>query len=275
MNLFVRQIIFAFVGLLCHSIPLDAYENFLPGSRFLALSECGTAIPDVWSVSQNQAGLTYLSHPAFALSSEHRYLMKELTVHSLAIAYPQHFGTFGTSINYYGFTKYHELKTGLAYALPLGQKLSVGIMLSYFSSFIEGASKNLNRITGEIGIMSNPIPLLTIGLHIFNPLPENTRKGQDATLPTTLRFGIAYKIRSIVTIATETQTGTSQKNDYKFGIEFYPITNLALELGLNTMPARLSCGINYLFKHFNFGIAFANHQILGTTTTVDLSYSIY
>jgi len=246
-----------------------ANENYLSGSRQAAMSDCGVAIPDLWSVSHNQAGLAYIKTAEIGLYHDNRFMMKELSFSSLAAVIPAKPGTFGFNFNYFGFSKYHESKIGIAYSHKLGERIAAGIQLDYFSTFIYGANDNFQKITFELGLLSNPSKNLMVGFHTFNPLPGKTLHNSLAVLPSTASLGISYIFYEKVLLAIETFKEFSENIIVRTGIEYEPVRQIAFRFGISTGPSAYSFGMGYKSKKIRAGIAFTANQVLGVTPHID------
>ena len=248
----------------------NGIENYPAGSRFIGMADCGVAIPDLWSISHNQAGIAYIEKPTFGLYHEQRFMIKELSLSSIATIIPVSYGCFGAQLNYFGYSKYHELKAGLAYAKKLGKRFSAGIQLNYFSTFIPSSENQFKRINFELGLMFLPYDNFTVGFHVFNPIADRKTETTEINIPTQAQFGIAYNIRKILTIAAQTEAGYANQPIYSLGMEYLPVSVLALRLGLSSGSTNYSFGIGYINKHFQTNIAFSNHSILGVTPHFDV-----
>jgi hypothetical protein len=229
------------------------------------MSGCGVSIPDNWSVSYNQAGLAYLVTPTVSIYHENRFLMKELGESAFSGILPLKLGTFGFSYNYFGFSLYHEGKLGLSYGKKLGNNFAAGLQLDYFSSYISGSDNHIPRITFELGLMSFPIENLAVGVHIFNPFPENPGIGNDVQLPSSFELGLAYTLQNKIILAAESAKDFSQDLIFKFGIEYLPVSQLALRMGFSSDPSQYSFGVGYHTKRFWTSLAFSNQLVLGFT----------
>jgi hypothetical protein len=267
---FISKIVLLFSIWLFASFYACAIDNYYSGSRFAAMANCGVSIPDIWSVSRNQAGIAFINKSAISFYYEQRFAVKELSLSSLAVAIPVRFGCFGTQLNYFGYSKYHELKAGLSYGKLLGKKIAAGIQLNYFSSFIPISEKQLQYINFELGIMYAPYENFTVGFHVFNPIPEKQYSLNTENIPTQACLGMSYNIRKIVTIATETEAGYDNEAIYRLGIEYIPVQLFALRLGISSGTTNYSFGFGYNSKRFQTNIAFSNNTFLGFTPHFDV-----
>ena len=250
---------------------LFCIDNYLVGSRFGAMANCGVAIPDIWSVSHNQAGLGLIDKTQVGIFHEQEFLVKELSLSSLAAILPIKSGTFGLQLNYFGYTKYHEMKLGIGFGKKLGSKISVGVQLDYFSTFLPAAYSKQQSITVEVGLLSQPVEKLNLGFQIFNPVPKKSKLHVEQQLPTNARLGLAYDLRKIVLLSAETEFSNSEPTVFRAGIEYLIIPSLALRMGISNQETPLSFGLGYNTKKLNFNLAFTNHQQLGLTPLFDFA----
>jgi len=255
-----------------HSI--RSAENYLPGSRFAAMANASVMIPDIWSVSHNQAGLAYLQKINISFHYENRFIVPEYGLKAVAASIPTKPGSFGFSFNYFGYSKYHETKTGLAYSKLFGNKFSAGVQINYHTVFISENYGKSYAISVEGGFMYQPVENLFIGAHIFNPSRSkyNTLDG-DEYLPVSFRFGVGYNLVNRVMLALETQKEINFPAIWKLGIEFEALENLYLRGGLNSYPTGGSFGIGYEIVGLRADLAFSFHPQLGFTPHVTFIYA--
>jgi len=249
---------------------LCGYENFLSGSRSASLSECSVSSIDLWSVSNNQAGLAFLENPSVGIYHETKFLLKELSFNSVGAVIPVKPGTFGFNYNYFGYSKYHESKAGLSFGRKLGKKFSAGLQLDYFSTFITNSENHFPKITFELGILSFPVTNLAVGFQVLNPIPEKTENNTEITLPSIMRLGLTYTLHEKILLAVETSKDFSKNLILKAGIEYLPVKFFSLRMGIGSGPSQYSFGIGYSSKVFLLGIAFTNHPQLGITPHLDI-----
>ncbi len=237
------------------------------------LSNCGVSIPDVWSISHNQAGLAFISTTSIAIDHQQRFMLKETGLNNIAFILPAHKSSFGLHVTYFGFSKYHENKFGLAYAIKLCQNIAVGVQLDYFNSFIISSENPVKQITFETGIMAQPLENLFIGLHVFNPLPEKWNQYKESAIPLIARFGASYLIENTLLFALESQFNSTEKTIFKLGAEYSPLKKIALRMGISSGENQYSFGLGYSWKKFRSGFSYIRHQILGTTPSIDIIYA--
>ncbi len=227
-----------------------------------------------WSNFDNQAGLTELKGISAGLYFSNAFHLPELGTKAFALASPLgKMSGIGLNYTYFGYELYNESKFGLAYAMKLGKKFSAGIQLDWFSTRFGGEYGHTGTPVGEIGILSNPIENLYIGAHVFNPwFAELTTTGNEKA-PTVFRLGVGYNFSDKVLFTIETQKDIDLPVVFKSGIEYNPFKGIFFRIGASSNPTLLSFGAGYRLKNIQIDFAYSNHQTLGYTTQIGLSYT--
>lgn len=242
------------------------------GARQGSLGGTGLTICDVWSIYHNQAGLAYLKEPSVGFFYENRFL-NSIGEQAFAFVMPTgKSGVFGVNINYLSVQPYSNMKTGLAYALALSPKFSVGMQLDYFHSQYGDIYNKTNDFLPEIGMLAKPTEKLFIGAHIFNPWAIKSNRNDIADLPTIFRIGIGYKIAENVWTTIETEKDMDYKPRYRFGLEYFYSEKVFFRIGVASNPNNLTFGLGYQFGKFRADIGFYTHPELGITPQVSLNY---
>lgn len=247
--------------------------NYPVGARSAAMANTSVMISDIWSIHHNQAGLAYLENPIIGFHHETKFLTREFSLQSMAFALPTKSGVFGASLSYFGYTKYNESKVGLAYAHKLGDKISAGIQLNYMNTHVAGLYEDKGAAVAEIGIRTEPIENLFIGVHLFNPTRAKIDKYTNEYIPTIFRFGGGYHFPEKAFIGVETEKSTDQKPIFKAGIEYKLIKDLYLRTGISSNPTQNTFGLGYKRGRLSVDIAFSTHQILGITPHFSINYT--
>ena len=259
--------------LLVYSTTARATYYYESGARFSGMSNAAVAIPDLWSVSQNQAGLAYLTDVSGGIHHERRYLVNELGMSSLALTIPHNAATIGMQLNYFGYDKYHETKAGLAVAKKFYNKFAIGVQIDYFSTYTYGLQA-LNRITFESGIMADVAEDVRLGFTVFNPLPSINLNSQINELPTLLRLGAAYTFQEKGILSAEVEHEVNYQTILKAGLEYGLSDNFKVRTGFSTGTTQFSFGGGYCMGRLKVDMAFAMQQILGLTPYFTVSYKL-
>jgi len=243
-------------------------------ARENGMSGASVCFSDVWSQYSNQAGLSNVKNMSIGLSYQNAFFVKELSTNSVAFALPTKSGTFGLNYYYFGYSKYNENKIALAYGKSLGKKISVGIQLDYFITHIEGEFGTIGIPAGEIGILSNPIENLYIGVHVFNIWNAHINSNDETYLPVIFKLGASYKLYDKALLSVEFEKDIDYPVVVKTGIEFEVIDNLFFRAGVSAKPVLFSFGLGYAFKSFKLDIAFTKHEVLDYSPSISLRYFI-
>jgi len=269
----VLKLAFLIALLLAGPVVSGSHDNYPLGSRFAAMRNASVMLPDLWSVSHNQAGLGWIKNLSVGFHHENKFIIPEYALQSLALAVPTRPGTIGLNYSYFGYSKYHESKIGLSFGRAFGEFFAAGIQLDYLNTFIAEEYGNQGTLAIEGGIIGKPLDFLYIGAHVFNPTRTTISNYDDEPVPTIIRVGIGVQLFEMVFLGIETEKELDHKPINKAGIEFEPVNNLFLRAGISANPTQSSFGIGYALKGFRADIAFTVHQQLGLTPHFTLIYA--
>ncbi len=244
---------------------LKSQDNFPVGSRAAALANAVVMDTGIWAVSHSQASLGEYRSLTIGFHHENKYLIKEYSLHSLALSVPVKRGTIGFVYSYFGYPKYNQNKIGFAFGKSFGEKISAGIQLNYHYVYIEGEYESLHALTVEGGIQYKPINTIRIGVHLFNPSQSKLLPTRTDTLVTTLRTGISYSPIEKLWMAVETEKSLSYHLRIKSGIEYEVTKGLFLRTGILTHPVQNTFGLGFQIGRINADVAFSHSQTLGFT----------
>jgi len=268
----MRKLIFICIIFLSHSLSAQYGATHTLGGRSNGVGNASVGFSGINSIFNNQAGLADLDKMGFLISTEQRFLLSELNSFGGGFALPTKSGTFGLSIHYFGFEQYNESKIGLSYARKLMEKLSVGVQFDMLRTQItEYGSSNL--FTFEVGLQSELIENLLIGIHLYNPVKLEII--EDEFLPTVLRAGATYKASKKLLLHTELEKDLDFPFIFKAGVEYELVQNFWMRVGVNTNPTSLSFGLGYKMKNgLAFDLASNYHQDLGFTPGIGILFEM-
>ncbi len=256
--------VFSFIFLQWFTLQASG-DNFHTGARAGALSNASVTLSDVFSTTNNQAGLGFLRQYSIGIYSDRRFVNASINNFNLAVAVPvKRTGTFGLSATYFGYKAYNETKIGLSYARQFGGKVSFGVQFDYLrTAILENGSRNF--FTFELGLIYRPLKVLSLGAHLYNPIPYKVEKEYGERLPTIVKFGIGYEPSPKVLLLAEYEQDIYYKPQFKAGIEYRPIKYLDIRAGVHTTPFSASLGVGVNVKGVNIDLASAWHPVVGFT----------
>ncbi len=248
-------------------------ENNPLGARSSGMGNASVSLNDVWSAHHNQAGLGFVRDISAGAYYENRFLLKEISIKGGVAALPIKGGTFGLCISNFGYSLYSENKYSLSFAKTFGDKLSAGIAMDYLSTKIAEGYGSKGVLAAEFGIQAKPLKGLTIGAHVFNPTRSKLSDYNDERLPTIIRFGGDYNFSDKVTLAAETEKDMAKKAIFKAGLEYKPVKELYLRVGVGTNPTLTSFGFGINLKNLKIDVSGNYHQTLGISPQLGLTYT--
>jgi len=244
----------------------------MPGGRAAALGRASVAIPGVWSVFTNQAGLIWEQGWQAGLFAENRFLMKELCYEAVALNWSGRPGAFGLSISYHGFQLYNEFKAGITYARKFGKRFSTGVQINYLKIQIAEGYGSKGAISCEIGMMYKPDRSWTIGIQICNPIPVNLSGPPDERLPILFRLGAGYNIAGKVLILVEGEKEVEHPVGLKSGLEVRLTRSVSGRVGILTDPFMVTGGMGFSIGRLVVDIATGYHMTLGFSPSISIGY---
>jgi len=251
---------------------LYSQNGFLPttGARGIAMGNTGLCFTDIHSAYANPAGLAFLKQFESNISAESRFSISELQNFSAAAAYPFNSGTFALSLNHFGFELYKEQRFGLAYGRKLFPNLSIGGQFLVLNTSIPEYG-NKSNFTFELGAISQLLPHLKLGLHLYSPV--RIKVLDDEYLPSIFSLGLSYDASSKLLVNLELEKQLDYELRLKGGIEYRIIEELALRTGLITNPFSSTFGAGYYLKSgLSIDLASSWHEYLGLSPAIGISF---
>lgn len=208
------------------------------------------------------------------INYEERFGMSPLSTKSVAVLYPSRLGVLGVGMDYFGYSLYHEMKFGLAYARNITPNLRAGLKLDFFQTAFGDHYGSDDNVTFELGLQYDLVKGLTLGAYVFNPIPESKSKEVYFRLPLIYRVGMAYRFSKNLLVTVETE----KNSDLSFfqvraGVEYAILDRYFFRMGLGTRQEVFTTGFGYKMKGLSFDLAAVVHETLGISPQVSLIYS--
>jgi len=265
-----RLLIFHYSTALCFLLSTQAAvasDNSPLGSRSWGMGNASVSLSDVWSTQNNQAGLGFLKRTEIGTYYQNQFYTKELGTSAFSFATPTKHGTFGVCLSNFGFLLFNQTKIGFAFGKSFGEKIAAGIMLDYLETSIAEYGKR-SSLVAEAGIQTKPTKDLTIGIHLFNISRTKQANYNNERMATILRLGTDYKFSKKVLLEKDVE----KKAISKIGLEYQPINNFFLRLGVSSNPALSNFGIGFKLKQIQLDLSSSYHSTLGISSQIGLKY---
>jgi len=225
-----------------------------------------------WSSFHNQASLANNKSFSAGFNYENRFGIGELGTSTAGMTIPAGKATIGAIYSHFGYTDFKRDLTGLACGLKLSDKLSAGVQADYFTERTPGEYNNNQFITCEVGLLLSPSENISIGIHLFNPVPNSIRK---TSVPSILRTGLGTSLGESLFAGVEAEMSAGENLILRTGLDYEASKNLWIRGGFCTENNSFSFGLGYLTKIVMIDLGFRTHDKLGVTSSASLIFKIH
>jgi hypothetical protein len=224
-----------------------------------------------WSSFHNQALLAYNKSFTTGLNYENRFNLLELGTRTAGLTIPAGKTSLGIIYSHFGYSDFKRSMFGLACGMPLGENLSAGVQIDYFLENASGDYENHHAATCEAGIYFRPSEKVSVGVHIFNPVPNSLRK---TIMPSSIRAGAGIELSKVLFAGAEAEMSSGEKLIIRTGFEYEVLKKLSLRGGFSSENTSFTFGLGYLLKSLRIDLSFASHEKLGITSNASLVFTI-
>ncbi|MCL2041160.1 MAG: hypothetical protein FWG84_03850 [Bacteroidales bacterium] len=242
------------------------------GARQAGLGGASVGVSDLWSASNNQAGMAFFQLPAAGVYFTNAYFLEQLSTKSIVATMPIKSGAFGVTANYFGHAYHNEINAGLSYAQRFGKSFAAAVQLDYLHFGQGGYNdlKNKDNVSFELSIMGQVTKNLSVGAHVFNPV--GVKYNDYAIIPACYRVGLGWFPVKEVLIAAEVEMQTNEKENIKLGVEYTPLKIISIRTGFSSAPQLWDFGVGLNLKDFSLDLTPTWDMTLGWSTHVSVSY---
>ncbi len=258
--------------LILGAFPVAGQDFAAPvGARAAGMSSAAVSLTDVWSITNNIAGIAKLEKPVIGAIAETRFGLQAFTTVGLAGIYPvKGAGVIGTEISRFGDKIYNEQQIGVGYAHKIGP-VQLGLKANFLQLHInELGSKR--TVAFSFGGQSEIIPKLTFGAHIYNLNQATIADYAEERLPTIMKAGLGYQLTEKLLLCLETEKNINLPADIKGGIEYNLVPKLALRTGFSTATQSVSGGVGFTAKALQIDFGLGSYSTLGLRNQLSVSY---
>jgi hypothetical protein len=217
-----------------------------------------------FTAMHNQAALAQLSAFTAGAYTERRFMLKALSLYSLALAVPVPSGAFGLSLQHFGFAAFNWQKLGFAYGRSLGTKVSIGLQADYLAISMQQYGR-AGTLTFEAGCLLHITPQLHAGFHVFNPPARQLDKSGQQDLPVVYTAGAGYEMSAAFLLSAEVIRETNRPVTTRLMSEYRVVPELSLQLGLSTDPQLSGAGASFSWQGLRICVFGNYHPQLGLT----------
>lgn len=227
---------------------------------------------DVFSFCVNQASLSEAKNTVAGIFSERRFMLKELTIYSAAIAKPMLSGGMAITADFTGNKDYSQTKIGLAYGRALGEKLALGIQFNYNRMHISGYG-NAGSVDVEIGSILHLTEKLHAGWHVYNPFVTKAGHYSTERFPSVYTIGLGYEVTEQLLINTVVEKEENRPVKVNVAMHYALMKQFFLRGGIASAEGLSFIGAGISWKNFRTDAFASWHPRLGFSPSLLLVFT--
>jgi hypothetical protein len=261
-----------FISILLALAPVVLHGQVTAGARSASLAGASASLDDEWSVLNNQAGMAFLNTVHAGVFYESRFLVPGLGDKGLGVTAPVGRGAFGLSFRSFGFNLYSDSRAGLAYAIKLDEKLSIGVQANFHRIRIAEGYGTAQAVTIEGGAIYRMTDRLTIAAHLFNPTRSQIADFNEERMVSVLKGGASYLFGNKVRLLSEIRKPSDRKPAIVAGVEYQVVETFSVRIGAGSNPGLTSFGLGWQIQSWRIDASSSYHAILGFSPQISLAY---
>ncbi len=249
-------------------------QDMAIGARSAGLAGISGLSGDIWALAGNPAQLAYVPVIMFATSLENRYLLKETGRYALGAALPAGGGAIGGGALFSGYHHFREYSVMLAFGRSFGERFAAGVGLIYRMQK-QGQERPPLHLAGFYAgtavALTNGV---TLDFSVHNPFGFYIRSEPYASLPGSIRVGIAYRYSPELLMAAELYKSTESPPVFRAGAELTFRDRFFLRGGISLLPAEYALGAGFRHRSLRIELSSAYHHYLGYMPAISIQYDL-
>ena len=242
-----------------HTLFLEAYNSPVACSRDA----------DATSFLINPAALPQSKQASVVSYSEQKFLLKELSGGSVALAFPAAGGGIGIALGVTGYSSYNNAQVGLAYGRALDKRINLGVQINYHLVHTAGYG-NSSAAGFELGCIIHATDQLFAGIRVSNPLGGRYGRSADDKLPASYTMAVGFEASENLILYMHTKKVENQPVDILFALQYDFVRQFFVRAGTTTVSNTLFAGVGLGWKNFRLDLIGNYHLRLGATPALQL-----
>ena len=245
------------------SLRASVYPYPGAGARAAGLGYAFTGIRGDWgAIFFNPAGIGGLDGPAVGVYVEQRFLLRELTYGALGGIYPLgETQAVGIELRSFGFEAFRQNQVGVAYAITLLDRLSLGLKAKYAQvSLPRYGAAGVLLIDAGLHLQINPQLSLGFAGTNLNRARIRTALGGMETAPTAVQVGLSYRPTEELLLTAEVIKEEAFAPSFRGGLSYQVAAPLSLRIGVGSDPLLLGAGIGIRWQGLELDFAYTLTQ---------------
>ena len=260
--------------LLCCVVTTEASDFYFPaGANSGGLAHASVGDLNFWSAINNPAASSFLSQVEIGVNYESRFNLDELSVKTIALAYPNRFGTITSSFQYFGYEVYNEFRYALGFARKFGSNLGASVQFCALGSRINPEIPTLYAFTFDASVYAKLSETLGLGFYVFN-LPASQFKSteQNVEIPVLYRLGGEWMLSNKLSVLGEVRGKNGEDPSFCGGTNYELLDGFEVSVGLANNPFALTAGMQYAKWGVTMGVSCAVIRQIGKVWNCSLAY---
>jgi len=229
---------------------------------------------DAFSGSINQAALAEIKQATAGIYGERRFMLKELSHYTAALALPSKLGGFGLALHYFGGENFNTSQLGLGYGKKLSDKIDIGIQFNYNAIRLTGYGSSA-AVNFEAGTLLHLTDKLHIGIHAYNPLSSKFGKTGSEKLTAVYSTGIGYEISAKVFVSAAIRKQEDEPVNINTALQYSFEDHFFVRLGTGTANAYYFLGLGIQWKTVRLDAVSTWQTLLGFTPAIMFLFNFH
>lgn len=242
------------------------------GARAQGMGNASACLSDIWSLTNNIAGLAKTEGPEAAFSCHAIPDLKFFNRMSAVFAAPVKGGVAGASFFRFGDELYNEQLVSFGYANTFGLA-SLGLKANCIQHRAEGMETR-TAFTVSFGGVATLTPRLIVGAHIVNINQPVIDDQSGESIPTRLIAGLSLLPSDKLIISGEIEKQLGHRPTLKTGLEYLALKKIAFRTGFNLHPHSGFFGFGFKTRKFDLDYSLAFNHALGLSHQATVSYKL-
>lgn len=217
---------------------------------------------NIFSSQHNQGGLAELKAFSGGVTATRRFMLKELTAYTFAVALPVASGTFCLQGKSLGYAAFRRQQAGLAYGKKLWPWLNIGIQLDYLHMHIPRYG-NAHALTFETAILVHLNEHWHAGVQVFNPVKVHYKGLGDDEISSVYRAGAGYQPSKNFLLSLEATKEKDLPVMLTMIFYYHMAKVIAFTGGLTTGEEKVFLGTVLYLHRFQILLSASYHSHLG------------
>lgn len=213
------------------------------GARAHGMGNASACLSDVWSITNNIAGLANTRSTCAGFSYHAIPSTPFFDRMAAVFALPVKRGGAGVGIFRFGDALYNEQMLSAGFANTFGLA-SLGLRVNYLQYQADGFGA-ARALTVSFGGIATITPQLLFGAHILNINQPIIDESTGERAPTKMHASIAFVPSKKLTVAAEIEKDVRHRAMLKAGVEYEVLKKITFRSGFNVHPEAAFFGLGF------------------------------